>query len=617
MTVKSTILLILGLSTGLVGSEETVFPPQSGVIDVTQAPYYAVGDGQSDDTPAIQQALNDHANGNRILYLPNGTYRITDTLKWGSGTRGGMAQKRTILQGQSRMGTVITLVDDALGFQDPRQPRAVIWTGRKPAQRFRNAIRNLTVSTGRGNPGAVGIQFNASNQGTLNQVTIVAGDGQGRYGLDFAYTDEVGPLLVRHLTVAGFDIGIRAGHTVNSQTFEHVILTNQLICGLENRGQVVNIRDLRSINRVTALINGSGSSCMTLLDSSLEGQALYAAPAAVENSGTLFARQVKTSGYGTAITNQSGHKQGAALGSVAEFASHPPIQQFDGPVTSLNLPIKDTPEVPWDKVTDWAVVTDFGARGDGRRDDSAALQAAIDSGKPTVCLPGGKTFRVDGTVFLRGKMQRLIGCEGRLNGQGRIVFTDEGSAPVVVFERFSILYAPLEIRHESKRTLILSSAIVAKVTSTGPGDFFIDDVCGGPWRFSNPQQHIWARQLNPENNDVPKITNDGATLWILGLKTEKANICVDTLNGGRTEVLGAHIYAQGGPKTTPMLRIQDASASFACVRETNWSAAKQYTDYVSETFNGVTRVLRKTEAPRGGAGTGRVLPLYVGYGSTD
>lgn len=39
---------------------------------------------------------------------------------------------------------------------------------------------------------------------------------------------------------------------------------------------------------------------------------------------------------------------------------------------------------------DWASVRDFGARGDGRTDDTSAIQAALDSGASHVLMPGGR-----------------------------------------------------------------------------------------------------------------------------------------------------------------------------------------------------------------------------------
>jgi hypothetical protein len=66
--------------TGRIRSEPVfVFPADAGVVDVTRAPYRAKGDGHTDDTRAIQQALDDHPSSDKIIYLPNGTYVISDT----------------------------------------------------------------------------------------------------------------------------------------------------------------------------------------------------------------------------------------------------------------------------------------------------------------------------------------------------------------------------------------------------------------------------------------------------------------------------------------------------------------------------------------------------------
>ena len=70
-------------------AQNVVFPSDSGVIDVTKSPYNAIPNDGKDDTTAIQRALSQEANGNRIIYLPNGTYLVSDRLNWPQGDHGG------------------------------------------------------------------------------------------------------------------------------------------------------------------------------------------------------------------------------------------------------------------------------------------------------------------------------------------------------------------------------------------------------------------------------------------------------------------------------------------------------------------------------------------------
>ncbi len=198
------------------------YPEDSGVVNLREAPYFAKGDGITDDTKAIQRALDDHPNSGAILYLPNGIYPVSDTLRWPDAPegKGGSEWKNVRLQGQSRMGTVVVLKSGAEGFGNPREPKGLVWTGLAPAQRFSNEIRDLTLHTGTGNPGACGAQFHANNQGHMMDVFTVSGDGRGVAGIDMRFTGEIGPLLLKNIAVVGFDYGIWTGGAINSQTVE-------------------------------------------------------------------------------------------------------------------------------------------------------------------------------------------------------------------------------------------------------------------------------------------------------------------------------------------------------------------------------------------------------------
>lgn len=609
----STVASASPLNSKTEAAENIVFPLDAGVLNV-KTQYGAKGDGVTDDTAAIQAALNAYPNGKRIIYLPNGTYLVSNTLTWPAGKPGsGYDYKHVIMQGQSQAKVIVKLKNSHPTFKDASNPKAVIFTGPAPAQRFGNSIRNLTVDTGVGNPGAIGIQFNASNQGTMRQVTIQSGDRQGVIGLDMDFADEIGPLLIKDVTVKGFQYGIMTANTVNSQTFEGIHLENQSLYGFLNYGQVINIRKLTSNNRVPVITNKVGQ--MTLLDASLHGLGEASKRPAVENGDRLMARNITVSGYRTAIESGSTAVPGPL---VTEFLTSAAVNLFPSPAQTLNLPIKETPDLHWDNPvkTPWANVTAYGAiPGDGK-DDTAAIQAAIDSGKTTVYFPAGGTFEIQGSILVRNNVRRILGTESNVKAISKHAsFTIvNGSSPTVVIERLANGYEfPLVINNASSRTLVLRNLLDVTGKMTGSGDVFIEDVGGGDWHFG--RQNIWARQFNVENAGT-HITNDGGNLWIFGLKTERGGTIIDTKNNGKTELLGGLAYtttpAPDGTQNYPMFINHEASVSVSFA-EINYGAPG-YTTYIRETRDGITRHLpaNTLQAYRGG---GKTIPLYSGYKS--
>ncbi len=616
------LLFLFPISVGL--AENIVFPDSAEVIDVTKPPYGAIGDGTTDATAAIQQALDSDPAGNRIIYLPNGTYLVSKQLRWPPSTqtdsKSGKSHKRTILQGQSRDGAIIQLSDNNPDFQTPMTDRkgvpignGVIWTGLSPAQRFRNSIRNLTVNTGSGNPAANGIQFNTSNQGTVRQVRIISGDGGGLRGLDLAYTGEIGPALFQDIEISGFDYGIYTD-ALNSITVERLSLEKQRLAGIYNRGQNISLNGLVSNNTVPAIQSMKKPACVVLLNAELKGG--DPSNAAITNEGVLYVRNLTVAGYGVAIENIGDASAPAPEGqSIAEYCSHEPLRQFSTEGLSLKLPIKEPPVIEWETdFSKWVSPLDHGADGTGKRDDTAAIQAAIDTpGKTVLYFPGGKSFRIEGDLIVRGSISRIIGCEGKLagpgreKGTGRIIFED-GEAPAVILERIDAMYSGVTLVHDTSRSVTLSScAGFNETVSEGTGDLFIEDLTGSV-KLMKPGQNVWMRQINPEGREGNDIDNEGATVWILGLKTERDTTKVRAAGGGKTEVLGAHIYSTDpGPMPNPLMVIEDATASFAGIRETKFGKNTPYEIYVSETQNGQTRELRREDVPNK-----RFLPLYVG-----
>lgn len=587
------------------GSEQprdVLFPHDSSVVNVRLPPYLAKGDGVTDDTRAIQKALADHANQDSIIFLPAGTYLISDTLRWGPGTHGGEAQKRTILQGQGAHQTLLQLADNSPGFRDlERQPngdgksKAMVWTGERPAQRFRNGIRDLTVDIGLGNPAATGIQYIANNQGSLRNVVVRSRAG-GFVGLDLGYTDEQGPCLIKNVEVIGFATGVRTRFAVDSVTLQQIRVLNQSEVGFLNDGQSISMESFSSTNSVPAIKNISRSSLLVLVGAELNG--LGSQASGIENSGYALLRDVQSTGYAATLKDQG---NGTKLrGNVQEWLSHPADRLFtDSPRETLRLPIRQTPLRPDIPLSEWASPLDFGAIADDNKDDTEALQRAVDSGKRVVYLPGNG-LTLGGTLHIRGNVEVFDGLEALLLGTGTLSF-EPAAGRTQFFERTDVRYEKINIVHAGQGELVMSSVTSDGGTFDyrGRGALFLEDVVTGDLRIPKGRQ-VWARQLNIESHGSTRLRNDGGSVWVLGYKVEQHGIVAETLNGGTTEILGGLVYSQGQPKDTPMFVIDNAAFS-ASIAEVSWNFQRQgYHTLARETRGPVTRELA------GGARAGRL-----------
>ncbi len=561
-----------------VSAQEGLLPSDAGFNDVKN--FGAKGDGKTDDTAALLEAISDR---NGFLYLPNGTYLLSDSVST-------KHPKRRVLQGQSRTGVILKLKDNAAGFDDPAKPRPVLSLYDRfmdpksnNGQAFRNSICNLTVDVGAGNPGAVALHYFNDNQGTVENVMLRSSDPQkrGKAGLALV-TNWPGPALLRKVSIEGFDFGVWSTIGQYSIAFEHLSLEGQRVAGISNSHQMLSIRGLKSRNTVPAMKLAKG--LVVLVDGDFTGGT---AAAAIENAGSLYARNLKIQGYRTAI--QSGGKEipGPAID---EFVSREAVSLFPSPPKSLGLAVEESPELPYDPPPDWIAVQGSGGKGD----DTEAIQKAIDAGKSTVYFPRG-TYHLNDTVHVRGTVRRIIGMESTLStgkgfeGSDKPAFRiEDGKAPVVLLERFEGGYgnhAKCYIEQATSRTLVLRTCTLGgSYRNTVSGKLFLDDVCGAPWDFS--KQQVWARQLNPENHGT-KIVNDGGSFWCLNLKTEKAGTAVLTKGGGKSEILGGYVYFNRGNEGTVAFVNQESALSFVAVINGAKGSLAQ------ETRGGETRELAK------------------------
>jgi len=628
-------------------SEDKLFP-ENMVINV-KTQYGAKGDGVTDDTAAIQRAIRENVGTNGVVYFPQGTYLVSDRLEWKD--TNGKWQSQLRLQGQNRAKTIIRLKDNAAGYNDLSNPKAVVYTasgmyvelnpysgGRDyPAkgegnEAFANYIEDLTIDTGN-NSGAIALDYLGNNTGAVRNVTL---RGQGFAGLDMT-RGWIGPALVKNVVVEGFDYGIRIGGEVNGTTLEHISICNQKTVGLENSGNIVAIRDLWSSNSVPAIRNIGMTGLITLIDAELYGNNPLVS--AIESNSRMFARNVSSSGYLSAIMQDN---KVLPESTVKEYSSNTPLTLFGTSAkTSLNLPVEEPPTFHDNNLSNWANVEDFGARGhaadggDDWGDDTAAIQNALDSGKSTVYIPPGRYY-VSDTLHVRGNVRKIIATNATLS-PGGTAFGDannpkpffrieDGTAPDVTIEHVGIINITPEaspgligFEQATSRTLFLKDMACCSWrpndqkyvfrNTEGAGKLFVENVSAETWRFEHPQQ-VWMRQLNPEGSDE-KIFNNGGKLWVLGLKTEGGNVntVIHTKGGGASELLGALLYVTESVSPNEIAFINDNSWVALSYATRNYGA-NDFQIHIQDTQGSQSRKLTADQVFQ--YTNGSTVPLYVG-----
>ncbi len=135
-------------------------PPSSEWVNVQALG--VKGDGTSDDTAALQQAINTH----RILYLPGGHYVVRDTLT---------LKPDTVLIGLHPTLTQIDLLDETPGYQGVGAPKAVLLA--PPGGE--NIVSGIGVFAGGINPRAVAVLWKAGERSLMDDVRFLGGHGSG------------------------------------------------------------------------------------------------------------------------------------------------------------------------------------------------------------------------------------------------------------------------------------------------------------------------------------------------------------------------------------------------------------------------------------------------------
>ena len=382
--------------------------------------YGAAADGAADDTAAIQAAIDHVADttGGGVVFVAEGRYRVTKTIHLWSGIRliGYGAQRPVFVlgantpdyqEGHEFLGTGRYMLQFASRKSNAGQPvvDADEFT-------FYSGISNLDFEIGDGNPAAIAIRFHVAQHSFLSHMNFKIGQGRaaledvgnnasdlhiegGEYGIVSVRTSPAWQFLLMDSTIEGQRKAAihtqEVGMTLVRDRLAHAPVAIEIAQGMVEQlyGRDLTLEDIRR----TALVLGDASKAHheVTLDNIIYRQVptFVEATAGVPALRTLRApapRYVEThlaiglaigpDGRERGVTVE--HKESTAAEAAAEIKS-------------------DIPALP--AMSEWAIVHDLGVKGDGQADDTAALQAAVDSHR-VLYFPSG-SYKVFKTIHLR------------------------------------------------------------------------------------------------------------------------------------------------------------------------------------------------------------------------
>ena len=433
--IAALLICLLGLTAtaGSAADSKSVF--ESAPADPRAVTVEGKADGRADDTDAIQRALDQAAahGGGGIVFLPSGRYRISHTiLVWPAVRLFGVGPTRPVLVlgsntpgFQHGIGTMVVFTgarrgENARGdvgrIELPRVPfppptvvpfDPKIWDANPST--FYSAMSNIDVEIGPGNPAATAIRFRVAQHAFLSNMDFKLGSGfagiyqagnvvhnlrfqGGRYGI---VTEKPSPAWQFTLIDATFEgqksAAIReheAGLTLVNVTLRDVPVGIEIDRGY---GDWLWGKDVRFEHvRQAAVVISNENNLYTQVG--FENALARDTPvfARFRDSG----RTVPGKGRIYRVNDFSHGLTVPALGRLGQMATQTDLVAIDAWPAARPAAIRPLPPVG-----EWANAHELGVIGDGRTDDTAALQRAMDTHR-IVYLPLG-VYKVNNTLRLR------------------------------------------------------------------------------------------------------------------------------------------------------------------------------------------------------------------------
>jgi len=634
-----------------------VYPPdafhQNGgpIVDITQAPYHAKGSGDPEDATHntrafiavydfLMKELDKYGDMDRkvtqpsstecsyIVYIPDGIYYVNDTLIYSGPIRRVKQVQREYCVwlrffGQSRRGTIIRLQDNCPGFADKKNPKHIFAFGKKldvNPMKANNAIKNMTINVGRGNPGAIGIKWTSANNGVASELLITSSDGQGFSGYDFTVGGPCG--YFRDIIVNGFDYGIRIGTHARrfyNPVLEYISLKNQKKAGLLCESGSGTLRKIKSENTVPTIVVSDCYSHAVILDSQfVNGDPSNAAIDIINENygiGHVFARNIAVSGYKTAVK-----KDGVAehRGPIREYVSDPTKTYAPDTLhASLNLPIEELPYIPWEQDLSKWVTAGTGGRGS---DDTAAIQRAMNDTSKSVFYFPQRMYGIRGGIDIPPHIKVIDFMFCKINGSIPFRINQAAPDPIYFRDLCKSSRARVFIEQNCNRTVV-TELIPGRFGNPGNHPGAKAFLCSTSIARDDKDYGIKNTQLfwrwgNDEYRERLFNIGENCTVVMLGYKTEGGGIGFTIANNSKVEILGGVHTNHGRPKwyTEPYPYIKNKGGDLSLITRF-MQGARTYQNYIQETHRGTTSAMSSDEFPALGTESPfeRIIPLYTNH----
>ena len=601
-------LVILALLFPAALYAQTSYPvaDDMGWVDVTAAPYSAACDGATDDTSALQDAIDDegartdgtnYSGGHhRVILLPVGTCVVSDTLQ--------LYGNQITLRGAGPDHSIIKLEDSSTGFDSAGSPKAIILSdNHNQNAAFDQYILDIGVEIGTGNDGAVGIDFTGHNRARLARVNVDCDSTNGVAGIQ-VIQDYPGPLLLQDVEVDGCDIGVYFDGfaRIAGAALDGAILNGQGTAGIDCHDQVMSLANITSTNTVPAVRTDG---CITaLLHGSLTGgdagnPAVDINGTADWGGGTTLLADVTISGYGDDV-NYLGTP--ASLGATVWNGS--PVTYYSSTTNEALAKFDRGPSPDLAYVsypTAFPVVFHSATAGDWNQiefgDSQATTQADFDNGDPiqwafhsSGVAAGNESYSIPATVKYielnhspATHPESVSSCNG--TGPQWTLDVDEASGDPLTIRGFTGVCLILTVSADRVVHVIDSSIKTYNLTAS-TGRLYLSDTISG--NATAPQGwEVYSRQHNQESTGV-SIRVEGR-FAALNYKSETNGTKIQIGPAGNALVAGMLNFAVAGDDTNYAAEIE--SGGNASLQMFDYSASGACCDYdhlITQTLYGST-----------------------------